>query len=65
MGWSMIRLMGMCAMMAPRVSHTVALFAVEEDILRPVKGYTHRDFCSSLIRQDCLKIGEFKQLVVW
>ena len=38
MGWPMMRSMGMCAMMARTASHTVASFAVGEDIFRPVKG---------------------------
>ena len=56
----MMRSMGMCAMMACTASRTVASFAVGEDILRAVKGNKCRDFCSLSIRQERVKIGEFK-----
>ena len=60
MDWPMMQSMGMCTMMACTTSSTVALFAVGEDNLRPVKGYKCRDYRSLSIGQDRIKIGEFE-----
>ena len=60
LGWMMMWSLGMCVMMVYPDSCLVALVAVGEYILKTVKGYNCRDFSRSLLRQDCLNIGEFK-----